>query len=73
MSEENKIVELKEEELNKVVGGGSTIYTDSTDYWLCVTWMHYHDGLEDDFCECEYFSSNDPVCVKCPHAANSQK
>ena len=66
--------ELKDHELDKVVGGGSNIVDEgSTDCWRCLTWIHYCDCYDDNECKCENFSMNDPVCINCTHAAKSQK
>lgn len=66
------IKELKDDELNKISGGGSTIVDGSTDYWRCLKWIHYCDAYEDNECKCDDFSSNDPICANCTHAAKSQ-
>lgn len=70
------IKELKDDELNNVAGGGST-FSDSeqgsTDPCRCLTWMHYCDSYDDNECKCWQFDENDPVCLKCSHAAKSQK
>ena len=65
--------ELNENELDNVVGGGSTIVDGSSDYWRCLTWLHYCDGEEDNECKCWDFNKYDPVCAFCSHAANSKK
>ena len=70
------IKELKDDELNIVVGGGST-FSDSeqgcNNPCLCLTWLHYRDGDEDTTCKCWAFDKNDPVCLNCTHAPASQK
>ncbi len=65
--------ELNENELDNVVGGGSTIVDGSSDCWRCLTWIHYCDALDDNECRCYDFNSNDPVCCDCTHAKKSQK
>ena len=73
MKTEGKVI-LNEIELEMVNGGSSEIYDENcTDFWRCGRWMSYLDNYNDDKCKCDSFSSNDPICLGCSHAAASQK